>query len=150
MDDKVKKAVNEYQCPGCSVGPYLEHGCTAYGKRHWSESCNSHSAGTSIGLSIGIFLGMPKGFNRTGVGLGEKSRLSLDIFKSFDEIWDKDGKPYDEWNIPVWKYLNENGHTLVRGISPRNNAPFLHVILENCMDRVDCFEVSKQMVEEMD
>ncbi|HPI82697.1 MAG TPA: hypothetical protein PK122_05715, partial [Candidatus Paceibacterota bacterium] len=34
-----------------------------------------------------IFLGMPKGFNRTGGGLGDKPRLSLDIFKSFDEVW---------------------------------------------------------------
>lgn len=150
MDKKLEEAINEYQCPGCSVGPYLKNGCTAFKKRSWSESCDAHSAGTSLGLSIKIFLGMPKGFNRTGGGLGDKPRLSLDIFKSFDEVWDKDGKPYDQWNIPVWKYLNENGHTLVRGMSPRNNAPFLHVILENCMDRIDCFEVTKQMVEEMD
>jgi len=150
MEDKVKEAINEYQCPGCSVGTYLKNGCTAFKKRSWSESCDAHSAGTFIGLFIKIFLGMPKGFNRTGVGLDDKTRLTLDIFKSFDEIWGNDGKPYDEWNIPVWKYLDENGNTLVRGLTPRNNAPFLHVILENCMDRIDCFEVTKQMVEEMD
>jgi hypothetical protein len=150
MDKKIEKAINEYQCPGCSVGPYLKNGCDSFKKRHWSESCDAHSAGTSIGLSIKIFLGMPTGFNRTGTELGEKSRLNLDIFKSFDDIWEKDGEPYDKFNIPVWKHLNENGHTLVRGLSPRNNAPFLHVILEDCMDKIDCFEVSKELIAEMD
>jgi hypothetical protein len=150
MDKKIEKAINEYQCPGCSVGPYLKNGCTAFKKRQESESCDAHSAGTSIGLFIKIFLGMPTGFSRTGVGLGDKSMLTLDIFKSFDEIWDKDGKPYDHFNIPVWKHLDENGNTLVRGLSPRNNAPFLHVILEDCMDRINCFEVTKELMEEMD
>ena len=150
MNKKIEEAINEYQCPGCSVGPYLKNGCSEFKKRAWSESCESHSAGTSIGISIGIFLGMPTGFNRTGVGLGDKNRLGLDIFESFDSIWEKDGKPYDEFNVPVWKYLDEKGHTFVRGLSPRKNSPFLHVILENCMDRIDCYEVSEELIFKMD
>lgn len=148
--NKIEEAVNEYQCPGCSVGHYLEQGCDLYKKRPWGESCDAHRAGTTLGLSIKFFLGMPKGFNRTGVGMGDENRLMLDIFKSFDEIWDKDGKPYDHFNIPVWKHLNKRGHTLVRGLSPRNNAPFLHVILEDCMDKIDCFEVTSELMAEMD
>lgn len=150
MDKKIEKAINEYQCPGCSVGPYLKNGCTSFEKRSWSESCDSHSAGTSIGLNTKIFLGMPKGFNRTGVGLGDECRLKLDIFNSFEDVWEKDGNPYDQFNIPVWKHLDKNGNTLVRGLSPRNNAPFLHVILEDCMDRIDCYEVSEELISEMD
>lgn len=150
LSQKIERAINEYQCPGCSVGPYLKNGCNSYKKRPWGESCDSHSPGTTMGLSIKFFLGMPVGFNRTGVGMGDEARLKLDIFESFDTVWDKDGEPYDHFNIPVWKHLNKEGHTLVRGLSPRNNTPFLHVILEDCMDRIDCFEVTEQLISEMD
>jgi len=150
MDPKIESAINEYQCPGCGVGCYLKNGCDLYKKRPWGESCDAHQPGTSIGLSFKIFLGMPVGFNRTGVGLGDECRLKLDIFESFDTVWDKSGTPYDKFNIPVWKHLDKNGHTIVRGLSPRNNAPFLHVILEDCMDRIDCYEVSDKLIKEMD
>jgi hypothetical protein len=148
MEDRVQTAIERYQCSGCASGCDIK--CGKFAKRDWSESCSEHFPGTSIGLFIKIFLGMPTGFNRTGTSMGEKVPLCLDIFKSFDEIWGKDGKPYDHFNIPVWKHLNDDGHTLVRGLSPRNNAPFLHVILEDCMDRIDCFEVTKELMEEMD
>lgn len=148
MKENIKKAIETYQCPGCISGHNTE--CGKFVKRGWSESCGEHFPATSIGLSIKIFLGMPNGFNRTGGGMGDKVDLQLDIFESFDSIWDKDGKPYDELNVPVWKYLNENGHTLVRGLSPRNNNTFLHVILEDCVDKIDCFEVTKELMKEID
>ena len=146
MDEKFKNAIEEYQCPGCISGSDVK--CGKYIKCAWSNSCSAHHAATSIGISIKIFLGMPKGFNRTGVGLGEENKLIIDIFESFDAK--QSGWEYDKFNIPVWKYLNENGHTLVRGLSPRNNSPFLHVILEDCMDKIECFEVTEQHISEMD
>jgi hypothetical protein len=146
MEENIKKAVETYQCPGCSLGGDT----SCYEKSPLSDGCRKHSAGTSIGTFVKFFLGMPKGFNRPGVSMHEEHSLKIDIFRSFDEVWDTPREPYDKWNIPVWKHLDENGHTLVRGLSPRNNSPFLHVILENCMDRIDCFEVSEQMIDEMD
>ena len=146
MDKKMELAIMEYQCPGCSED------CTNlsnFSSRGWSQSCDNHHPGTSIGLSFKIFLGMPKGFNRTGVALGDENKLNLDIFESYDklnEIWGE----YDHLNIPVWKYLNDVGHTLIRGLSPRNNAPFLHVILEDCRDKIDCYEVTDELISEID
>lgn len=148
MKENIKNGIEEYQCPGCITGSNIE--CGEYVKRDWSESCGKHFAATSIGMSIKIFLGMPTGFNRTGTAMGEDIKLKLDIFESFDTVWDKSGEPYDKYNIPVWKHLNEKGHTLVRGLSPRNNAPFLHVILEDCMDKIECFEVTQELMNEMD
>lgn len=148
MKKEIEKAIESYQCLGCMSGHDIN--CGKFVQRTWSESCSEHYPATSIGLSIKIFLGMPVGFNRTGGGMGDKTKLCLDIFESFNTVWDKDGKPYDKFNIPVWKHLNKNGHTLVRGLSPRNNAPFLHVILEDCMDNIDCFEVTDKLISEMD
>ena len=71
------------------------------------------------------------------VGWMDRERFSLE-----------DG--YDQFNVPVWKYLNEHGHTLVRGLSPRTNVPFIHVHLYDCMKDVNCMEVSQEMLDGMD
>lgn len=87
---------------------------------------------------------MPVGFNR----LGQHPEMSLIIEKTFV-------KEYDMWNIPVWKHLNENGHTLVRGLRPRKNEPFLHIYLEDCMNKIKCpeidiHEVTQEEIDYMD
>lgn len=146
MNKKIKEAVKEYQCPGCSTDC---SDLSEFEQRIWSQSCSNHNPGTSMGLHTQIFLGMPKGFNRTGVSLGDRTRLNLDIFESYEklqEIWGE----YDKLNVPVWKYLNENGHTLVRGLSPRLNVPFLHVILEDCIDKIDCINITNEFITDID
>jgi hypothetical protein len=143
MEDKIKNAVEEYQCPGCSNG--CDTSC--YQKSDNSVSCKKHHAGTFVSFLGAIFLGMPKGFNRLGTGMGDKPILVIEIFKNFDEAqvsWS-----YDKWNIPSWKYVKD-GHTFVRGLSPRTNRPFLHIFLEDCASKINCFEVSEQMVIDMD
>lgn len=66
MEPEVKKAVEEFQCPGCTFG----HNTECYEKSQWSESCGKHKAGTFISGGIGkVFLGMSKGFNRLGTKL---------------------------------------------------------------------------------
>ena len=30
------------------------------------------------------------------------------------------------------------------------NAPFLHVILEDCRDKIDCYEVTNELISEID
>ena len=85
---------------------------------------------------------MPKGFTRLG---GVDVKLRLHIFENYDKSWQ-----YNMWNVPVWKYLNPQGHTLVRGLSPRNNFPFLHVFLEDCRDKIDCLELTQADVDGMD
>jgi hypothetical protein len=100
-----------------------------------------------------VFLGMPNGFSR----LGSFDSMCLSIFPSF-EAFEKDystpaihgpSDGYNMWNVPVWKFLDEHGNTIVRGISPRINKPFLHVILENCLDKIDCLEITKEVQEKM-
>jgi len=107
---------------------------------------------TTIGK---IFLGMPKGFDRMGL----IDKMPLHIFESFETFKKEWNRPsingatssgYDEWNVPVWKFLDERGNTLVRGLSPRVNSPFLHLILEDCRDKISCLEVTKEMHEGMD
>lgn len=137
LDDKIKKAVEEYQCPGCVCG----HDTTCYQEKSGSEACGKHVAGTMI-MGLGqIFLGMPKGFNRVGPSEGMK----INIFREL-----KDGWGFDFLNVPVWKFKDEHGNTLVRGIQPRTSSPFLHIFLTDCMQEINCMEITEKELEAID
>jgi len=140
MKEEVKNAIEEYQCPGCICGGDIE--CFK-SNQNGGVGCGKHAAGTFITQVGAIFLGIPKGFNRLGV---QRDLVPL-IFETFESFsWGQ----YDKWNIPTWKYLSKKGHTFVRGIVPRKNEPFLHVFLENCIDKIDCLEITQEDVDYMD
>ncbi len=137
MEDSIKKAVEEYQCPGCVCGGDTE----CYEKGDGIE-CGKHVAGTTAFPVAGrFFLGMPIGFCRTA----NIENFKLYMFERLEDCWG-----YDKYNVPAWKHLDENGNTLVRGISPRVNMPFIHVILGDCMVGIDCLEVTKEDIDAMD
>lgn len=136
MDKKIKDFIENYQCPGCVCGSDIS--CFEKGS---GIECDKHVVGTLI-MGIGkIFLGMPHGFNR----LGFVEEMKINGFETLSDGWG-----YDKFNIPVWKYLNEHGNTLVRGLSPRTNAPFLHIFLEDCLSEIDCYEITLEDLNGMD
>ncbi len=106
--------------------------------------CGKHYAATYISSIGKILLGLPKGFCRVGNLEGE---FRPTIFETFDS---SDWGNYDMWNVPVWKHLTKEGHTLVRGISPRINSPFIHIYLENCLDKINCQEITETTIHNMD
>ena len=129
----MKELVELYQCPGCVCGS--DYSCYAKG---FSHACEKHVAGTTI-MGLGkIALGFPKGFNRVGDG------VQIDIFLN------KGAFEYNALNVPVWKRLDENGNTLVRGLSPRINKTFLHVYQGDVMAKIDCFEVTDDFLAAID
>lgn len=132
-----EQAVVEYQCAGCVNGPYDE----CFLKSDNSLSCDKHTAGTMM-LSLGcLFLGMPKGFDRIGTCKGTR----IDIFETFE-----DGRGFDKFNVPVWKHIDTHGNTIVRGMHPRLNLPFIHIFLCDCRDKIDCYEITKVDQDSMD
>lgn len=135
---KTEDAIKEYQCTGCVDGSFPECYKTDAG---YGITCRKHVAGTGVSFIGKIFLGMPTGFNR--LGMAEKTELH--IFEDYTE----DVK-YDKFNVPVWKYLDKHGNTLVRGLRPRINDPFVHVILGNHLDKIDCREISQEEIDAMD
>lgn len=127
----MKELVEMYQCPGCVCGS--DYSCYAKGG---SQACEKHVVGTMI-MGLGkIALGFPKGFNRVGVG------VQIGIFT--------DVPKYNALNVPVWKRLDENGNTLVRGLSPRINNTFLHVYQGDVLAKIDCFEVTDDFLATID
>lgn len=139
MEKHVEEAIKEYQCTGCVQGSFPE--CYEKVSDIVGCGCSEHHAGSMAFPAVGrFFLGMPTGFCR----IGECDSMVLNIFEKFEDGWG-----YDNYNVPVWKY-NHNGHTLVRGLSPRTNKPFLHVFLDACMDEINCIEISDKDVEGMD
>lgn len=136
LTDKEKDVVKEYQCSGCVIG----HDISCYEKGATLE-CGKHITGTMASGIGAFFLGMPIGFCRKGTDTG----LKIHIFKSPETGW-----KYDKFNVPVWKYLDKHGNTLVRGLSPRVNSPFLHVFIGNHIDKIDCIEISKTDIDGMD
>jgi len=136
LNDVTKSAVEEYQCSGCISGSNT----TCYEKSDYGTGCGSHSAGTFISNIGKVFLGLPKGFNRVGKAADTKIR----IFETYDN------STYDMFNIPTWKYLNNSGHTIVRGIMPRRNEPFIHIFLTNCIEEIKCLEITEENINNMD
>ena len=138
MEDLIKNAIEEYQCSGCVCGCDIE----CFELDETGVGCGKHISGTIIAPGIGnIFLGMPKGFNR----LGYDTKLIPHIFEKLQDCFE-----YDMYNVPTWKHLNSNGHTLVRGMHPRLNMTFIHIFLEDCIDKIDCHEVTEKEIEYMD
>jgi len=147
MKKKEKAAIKEYQCSGCVSGPDLE--CYEH-KTKYGIQCDKHHPGTMISGIGMVFLGMPRPFCRTGNYklINGNSYIKIYIYNRFqdlDETWF-----YDKYNIPVWKYKNDKNHVFVRGLCPRINRPFLHVILEDCLDKINCLEITDQDIKEMD
>lgn len=135
MEEKLKNAIENYQCPGCVNGGDIR----CYSDHTIGAGCGNHYSGTSISGIGKILLGMPKGFNRIG-----DVNLIPRIFNDYN------GNRYDMYNIPVWKYLDEHGNTIVRGIMPRINEPFIDILLGNWIDQVNCLEITNEMLENMD
>ena len=132
----MNNAVKEYQCPGCvcSDGDCYKNDGDGVG-------CSRHSIGTLMPGLGGVFLGMPIGFNRVGPsGKFHKIRIYSDTASRLKK-WG-----FDKFNVPVWKMLY-NGHTLIRGISPRTSMPFTIIVLEDCRDQVDCLEITVEETE---
>lgn len=138
----IKEAIKEYQCPGCVCGSDLE--CGSYKNADTGQGCGGHVAGTMIGGLGTIFLGLFTGFNR----LGPDNRMLLTIFET--QAQQEKIFSYDMFNIPTWKYRNEEGHIFIRGLSPRINRPFLHVILKGNFESIKCLEITKNQLAEMD
>lgn len=137
MDAIQKHAIETYQCLGCISG----YDVSCFEKHFYGIGCGKHGAGTILsGIGL-VFLGMPKGFCR--LGANDKTRIL--IYKFFADFGG-----YDNWNIPTWKHLDENGNTLVRWMSPRTNYTGIHVFLENCLDKINCYEVTADDIEDMD
>lgn len=142
MEEKIKKMIERYQCSGCIKGSDIS--CYKKGNNE-SIECSKHVEGTKIYPNIGkIFLGLPKGFCQ----LGTCGETKITIFKSYEHslsLW-----RYDMFNIPTWKYLDKHGNTLVRGLCPRINYPFLHIFMENQMAKITCLEITQKDIDEMD
>jgi hypothetical protein len=136
-----EEAVKEYQCSGCVSGPFEK----CYKKAGCGCSCIKHVPGTVITPFVGtICLGMPKGFDRIGP-IDIQKRQLIYIFESYEDAF-----TMDKFNIPVWKYTDKFENTLIRGIQPRLNMPFILVILENCGNKFDCYEITENDIENMD
>ena len=134
-------AVKEYQCSGCVGGPYEK----CFTKKPDGAGCAKHCPGTMM-MPIGkIFLGMPRGFNR----LGAVEKMPLDIFESIEKKNEQWGT-FDDMNIPTWKYLDGFGNTFVRGHSPRTNGTFTMVIMGDCREAINCFEVTNELMKKID
>lgn len=139
MNEEVKNNIEDYQCSGCICGSDVS--CFE-NNQTGGVGCGKHNPGTFISNIGKIYLGMPNGFNR----LGFAEKMKPNIYENFESSdWH-----YNTWNVPVWKYKNDKGHTFVRGIMPRRNEPFLHVFLEDCLDKINCLELSKSDIEGMD
>lgn len=138
MEQKLKLAIEEYQCSGCVCGSGIE----CFKSSSNGVGCGKHVIGTMI-VGIGhVLLGLPNGFNRVGVC----NELKPNIFETYEKC---DWK-FDKYNVAVWKHYNSKGHTIVRGIMPRKNEPFIHIFLEDCRDKIECIEISAKEISEMD
>ena len=138
----LKQTITEYQCPGCSNSSFDQ----CYKKNDIGIGCASHSPGTIVIPYGTVFLGMPKGFNR----LRSIEKMSIIIWQSYEQFQKDWSFGYGKFNVPCWKYLDEFENTLVRGLSPRVNIPFLHIFVGDARDKINCLELTNEDVNAMD
>jgi len=138
MNEKeIPQAVKEYQCPGCI------NGGDCFVPAPSGIGCGKHFSGTT-GSHIGrIFLGLPKGFNRTDMR-GDTKITIFESAKQQNEQW-----AYDQFDVPVWYYKKE-GVTLIRGFQPRLNLSFIHIILSGDPDVSRAYEITDEFLKEID
>lgn len=133
------KAIKTYQVPG-DIGDFnSKEYCVQEGGCGWAD----HHPATYVSNIGKIYLGMPKGFNR----LGNINDMVLMIFENYDQYIKFYTLPY---NVPCWKYLDEYGNTLIRGLMPRVNRPYICVVLGNIIEKINCIEITIKDIEEMD
>jgi hypothetical protein len=133
--------MSKYICHGCVNDSFDTCFELKFGEK--DISCKNHCAGTFI-TGIGkILLGMPKGFNRYG-----SNDIEILIYLDFN---DRPPYPYNYeiYNIPVCKHF-DGDCTLVRGLSPRVNKPFIHIYKGDVRDKIECLEISSTDIENMD
>lgn len=137
------KMIEGFQCPGCTLGHNTQ--CGSFKVREERNpfngaecfSCASHSAGTFV-LGLGkIYLGLPKGFCRSGTM--ENMRVDL-YLKEEPPLW-------DDLNVPVWA-LKREGFLFVRVYSPRVNQTRVEVHEDKSMPE-NAIDVSK-FIDEID
>jgi len=121
-------AVREYQCSGCRCG--MDQSCGSFVGSY--DGCRGHHPGIYM-TGFTLALGLPKGFNRVGM-MDQETTVPVRIFETFDAAVDKG--EYNKYNVPVWAHVNEHGHTIVRMFQPRLSRSEVHVIMEDCLDRV--------------
>ena len=139
MDNKIKEAIEKYQCCGCVCGSDTK----CYKQDNVGVGCAKHVAGTLVSGIGKIFLGLPKGFNR----LGFQNDMKTQVFTTLEE--QQEVYAYDKFNVPVWKYFDE-GVVLVRGYLPRLNQGFVHIILNVDIDCIGGLELNKADIDGMD
>ncbi len=141
---KIEEAVENYQCTGCTNGCDV----SCYDKSTGRDiSCSKHSVGTFVSGIGRVQLGLPSGFNRISKFGSNNKIVDFYMYETYQDQQFDFG--FDVFNIPVWKYLHD-GCTLVRGISPRTNKLFIHCILEDCVDKIECLELTTEQINAMD
>lgn len=91
-----------------------------------------------------IFLGLPNGFNRLGV----YPQMKLHIYESWDHLSKACEDP--KFNVIIWKHLDQRGNTVLRGLRPRLNEPYLYLVLGDCRDKLPGIEISLTDAAQMD
>lgn len=143
----------KYLCAGCVNGTSPDS-CKQYKEhpenkifRDKGPGCIGHVCGTSILGLTGLMLGFPKGFNLVPEGYkfsqdGNHHTISYCFLIT--------PRTFDYLNIPVWKHLDEHGNTIVKILSPRTCRILVDVILGNHMDQINCHELTREMMENID
>jgi hypothetical protein len=129
------KMIEQFQCPGCVSGSD-----TKCGKFVEEEGrCASHIAGTFMMPGGHIALGLPKGFNKTGMYYDSLTSKYDSTSKTNIHLYTKDQHElaafWNNCNIPVWA-LERDGFLFVRVYMPRVNFGMVQVVEGGTMQMI--------------
>ncbi|MDD4972497.1 MAG: hypothetical protein PHT07_23955 [Paludibacter sp.] len=109
--------------------------------------CGRHHAGTYTPDDEVIYPNLPKYFNNLGPYEDMKPLIFEDI-----RDWHKVNGGYGTHteHVSIWKTLTKDNHTIIRGMIPSRNEPFLHIFLQNCIECIHCREIKQCDMDKMD
>lgn len=138
------EVVAEYQCPGCMHGPKAPE-CPKYIES--PDGCKSHAPGTMMTTAGWLALGLPKGFHR----FGPRDAKQIEVYSSYESMMAGNSNLSSIYSVPVWKYLDEHGNTIMRWYSPRINSGWSLVVCGDCRDKFpNAIEITAKEISEMD
>jgi hypothetical protein len=136
LSEVLQQMITKFQCSGCIHGSDVYTCKEAYLPNPDLSPvyCLAWVPGTTMCPGGKIALGLPKGFNKTGMYKDVQCAVTKGPYPCYIRLWENKEHflkmcfyGYDKLNVAVWA-MEQNGYLFVRCFCPRINTSYIDII----------------------